>query len=44
MKVKDKKALDKIRTEIAVMKLCHSKAIVQYYQTYYYKESLFMFV
>lgn len=44
MKIKDQKALNKIKTEIAVMKLCHSKAIVQYYLTYYYKESLFMFV
>lgn len=44
IKIKDQKALEKIRVEIAVMKLCSSPSIVTYYFTYYYKESLFMFV
>lgn len=37
MKIKDQTALKKIKTEIAVMKLCHSKCIVQYFWTFYFK-------
>ena len=37
MKVKDQVALKKIKTEIAVMKLCNSESIVKYYWTFYYK-------
>ena len=42
--MKDQKTLKKIRTEVAVMSLCHEKNLTEYYFTYYYKESLFMFV
>ena len=42
--MKDEKTLTKIKTEIAVMNLCTSRAIVKYYETYYFKQSLFMFV
>lgn len=44
IKIKDQKTIDKIRVQIAVMKLCNCEQIVNYYFTYYYKESLFMFV
>ena len=36
-KIKDQKTIDKIRVEIAVMKLCNCEQIVNYYFTYYYK-------
>lgn len=42
--MKDKKTLEKIKIEIAVMKLCQEKNLVNYYFSYYFKESLFMFV
>ena len=44
IKLKDNRTLNKIKTEIAVMKLCDSPNLTQYFFTYYYKESLFMFV
>ena len=44
IKLNDKKTLSKIKVEIAVMKLCHDRNLVNYYFSYYYKESLFMFV
>ena len=44
MKQKDPETLHKIRCEIAVMELISSPNIVEYYFTYYYRESLFMFI
>lgn len=44
IKIKDQKTVEKIRIEIAVMRLCNSPNIVNYYFTYYFKESFFMFV
>lgn len=44
IKLKDNRTLDKIRTEIAVMNLCNSNNLTHHFFTYYYKESLFMFV
>ena len=44
MKEKDLENLKKIRCEIAVMKLCSSQYIVRYHFTYYYRDSLFMFI
>ena len=44
IKMKDQKTINKIKTEAAVMCMCSSPCIVAYYFTYYYKESLFMFV
>ena len=37
IKIKDEKALNKIKIEIAVMCLCRAESIVKYYFTYYYK-------
>ena len=37
IKLNDKKTLNKIKVEIAVMKLCHEKNLVNYYFSYYYK-------
>lgn len=44
IKLKDHRTLNKIKTEIAVMNLCNSSNLTKYFFTYYYKESLFMFV
>jgi serine/threonine protein kinase len=44
IKLKDNRTLNKIKTEIAVMNLCNSNNLTKYFFTYYYKESLFMFV
>lgn len=44
IKLKDKKTLNKIKTEVAVMEMCQNPSIVTYFFTYYFKESLFMFV
>jgi serine/threonine protein kinase len=44
MKILDPDMLQKIRCEIAVMELCSNSYIVQYHFTYYYRESLFMFI
>lgn len=44
IKMKDDRTLNKIKTEIAVMNLCNSDNLTKHFFTYYYKESLFMFV
>jgi serine/threonine protein kinase len=44
IKLKDHRTLNKIKTEVAVMNLCSSPNLTRYFFTYYYKESLFMFV
>jgi serine/threonine protein kinase len=42
--IENHKYLDKLKEEIAVMTLCQSKNIVQYYFSYYYQTTLFMFI
>lgn len=44
IKLKDSRTLNKIKIEIAVMNLCNSVNLTRHYFTYYFKESLFMFV
>lgn len=40
----DESMLKKIKTEIAVMKMCSNPCLEAYYFTYHFKQSLFMFV
>lgn len=44
IKIRDKKILDKIKIEITVMRMCSEKNLVNYYFSYYFRESLFMFI
>lgn len=44
IKLKDQRTLKKIKTEVAVMSLCSGNNLTEHFFTYYYKESLFMYV
>jgi serine/threonine protein kinase len=42
--IDSQKYLDKLKEEIAVMTVCQSRNIVQYHFSYYYQDTLFMFI
>lgn len=44
IKETNKETLDRIKREVAVMEYCNSPNIVEYNFTYYYRDSLFMFI
>lgn len=44
MKVGDDESMNKIKIEMAIMKICQHKNIVSYYETFKYMNCLFMVI